>query len=65
MFWCRQALRSTRTAPSLSRTATTPQPPTVAETKSPGRDSWPPAHSGRLSVEKTVRFSAWKASPWQ
>ena len=31
MFWCRQALRSTRTCPALSRTATTPQPATVGD----------------------------------
>ena len=32
--------------------------------KSPGFASWPSAQSGSQSAAKTVRFSAWKASPW-
>ena len=42
----------------------TPQPPTVADRKSPGLAIWPSAQSGSHSVAKSVRFSAWKASPW-
>ena len=51
-----------RTVPSPSRTANTPQPPTVADTKSPAPAIWPSAQSGSHSVAKIVRFSCWKAS---
>ena len=42
--------------PSLSRTPKTPQPPTVAETKSPGLAIWPSAQSGSHSRRENRAF---------
>jgi hypothetical protein len=47
-----------------SRTTITLQPPTVIDRKSPALGICASAQAGNHSVEKSVRFSAWKASPW-